>query len=80
MWLLNGLGMWELALLALATLALCLFRTGRRWSLAVVPCLTIAALAPGPDLLSMLLISVALLGAFLAGVYLGPRFRVAQVG
>ncbi|MGC8644448.1 MAG: hypothetical protein ACP5XB_31680 [Isosphaeraceae bacterium] len=79
MWLMQGLGIWELALLAAAPLVLCLFRTGRRWSVAVVPCLTIAALAPGTDPLCMLLISSALLGAFVAGVCIGPRLRAVEV-
>ena len=80
MWLLQGLGAMEILLLAVSTAVLCLSRTSRRWSVAIVPCLTVAALAPGPDPLSMLLISMPLLGAFASGVYLGPKLRAVQAG
>jgi Sec-independent protein secretion pathway component TatC len=78
MWLLQGVGAMELLLLLVASLLLSLSRASRRWMVGVMPCLLIAALLPGPDPLSMLLISIPLVGAFVAGVYLSPRIRTPQ--
>ncbi len=78
MWLLQGVGVMELLLLFLASLLLSLSRASRRWMVGIVPCLLIAAFLPPTDPLSMLLISIPLVGAFVAGVYLAPRIRTAQ--
>lgn len=79
MWVLQWLGIGEIVLILVATFALSLSRTGRRWRLGVLPCLLIGALAPPTDPLSMILLSIPLVGAFIAGVYLGPRVRSVQV-
>jgi Sec-independent protein secretion pathway component TatC len=78
MWLLQSLGATELLLLLVVGLLLSLFRAGRRWSLGVMPCLLIAAILPSRDLLTMVMISIPLVGAFVAGVYLAPRIRRPQ--
>jgi Sec-independent protein secretion pathway component TatC len=78
MWLLQGLGAIELLLLSVVGLLLSFFRAGRRWLVGVMPCLMIAALLPPQDLLTMVLISIPMVGAFVAGVYLAPRIRSSQ--
>jgi len=80
MWWLQGLGFAEIVAFLAATLVLGLSRTGRRWRVGILPCLLIAALAPGTDPLSMVLISIPLVGAFVAGVHLAPRVRPVQLG
>lgn len=78
MWFLQGLGLMEILLVIVAGFLLSLSRAGRRWMVGIVPCLLIAAFLPGTDPLSMLLISIPMVGAFVAGVYLAPQIHTAQ--
>jgi Sec-independent protein secretion pathway component TatC len=78
MWLLQGVGAMEIVLLFVVGVLLSLYRAGRRWSVGVMPCLLIAALLPSQDPFTMMVISIPLVGAFVAGVYLAPRIRSPQ--
>ncbi len=80
MWLLQGLGAWEILLVLVVSLLLSVSRAGRRWMVGILPCLLIAALLPGTDPRSMLLIAIPLVGVFVAGVYLAPRISITETG
>jgi len=80
MWIFGGVGLMEIVLLLVAVVVLSITSKGRRWRIGVLPCLLVAALAPGTDPLSMLVIATPLLGALIGGVFLAPTIRPGRAG
>jgi Sec-independent protein secretion pathway component TatC len=79
MWLLSGIGLYEMMLLiAVIASFCCLGKRGMRWLVVVVPLLTFSVVASPPDPLSMLVIAVPLFLAFAFGSYWGPHLRPSE--
>jgi hypothetical protein len=74
MWPLFQVGAMEvLSLLLAVALAACFGRRGLRWLMAVGPLMVVSIVMSGPDPLSMLIVFVFLMLAFVLGIYWGPR-------